>query len=1577
MKNRILAILLTLTMVISASPIIGIYANAAADTDALVDAIESAKPLIYKGAGEQSRKYLADRIDRAEALLYDSSASQESIDAAASAVKTASEAIAPMHSFELIAQNGIDVITPDNISAMTECVGTAALDTVNKPEDADVSVFVSEDSGKAVFSNAVGNAVIGTSPFGIECAKADGIKLWFGVDGPAVFTVAIGVKGGVSHTHTLTDIHVSETGYVWLPFDRFVSDDGADIPKDGSLNYLCVEGNGSFRIAGLSLYNEILESANVVEYSETKITTRGQIEDNAYYKIIEPTSGKAITITPEVKETSYTWRSDYVVVNDDRVELKLDKKADGDSKQLWQLSPSPSGNGSFRLINKSCSHAIQIAASGNAAEHKMVDLNNNLQEWNISISAGKATLQVKAVGKLTTAGDTVKATTATSFKKFEIYKVVDNEYTESWSDEFDGDKLDRNKWVNDDGFYAGGGISSIHVDEEGKNLKVEDGMLNLYGRVERYGAWEAPATYMSTSGKFAMSYGRIDIRAKLACGEGQFPALWLMPADMMNMGAGEIDIMEMNVEGDDDKCGVQIGTIHYTTEDGYTHYNKCMQLPIFGYGENNLGDDFHVYSVEMDCDQVRFYFDGMQYSSLLINDQAKKFAFGDMPRYIIINNSLRGLEGEGAFVHYDFNIPDEYLMQVDYVKCFLESGEMTDNTVDFTTDDSITYSEGVDAISTFAYFDVNFPVDIKADGTEGAVANQHDTLTIFDPVTNLTKKVLTTSSERSLRVKYSPDGSKLAVATTQGCIDIYNTSDYDLPSITIYNGAVIQENVLFTNDSKYLIVGGFNGGSQAYDNPLTHSKTEKWCVRVFDVSNGAVTKEIAVGDDPRFITLTDDGTLMAVTTTSHGTYIYNTSDWSEYAHLEGNHKYAIRGADFSADGKLLVTSDEAGNIVIWDVESKSFVRKMNNVNTGSARRVLFSADGKNVLATSTYGAARLFDVESGEVVSLLGGFGNVIREIAYSPNGEFIVAASYDGGIKVFAKDGTYLRTLKAGEVDPDGEGYITSRIKFSPDSRYVFISTRTFPNALQKWALPTVVDKTRLDQCIAMRSPEDPGYDYAVKVAGLKYATEVMVADACSGLGFAATGYSLSAKVAGDNVPEAYADSVNTNRNRWFYFKTEAPAEYDVSVKIADKTTGESEFVELDAYNVIKSEFDASTGSVSRIIKLKIAEGGEYDVSLAASNAAVTFPSVTVNVDADKISYQNDFLYSVEGKQVTIVAGISGKQDVVIPDYIDGYPVTKIAACAFINYGSAISHMTLKLPSTLQRIEARAFSNCCSLRTVDLPKSLKYIDEYAFYSCRLLDNIVIPSGCTIKNNAFDRSGVGTLVVEKDTSISSSVFSNALRTRELIIGEGSTNVSINLGSQRLMEKVYVPASVTVINGTLFSSANHKVKLYGVPGTYAETYAAKYPAVYEFVPIAAPDVTGVAEGETYDIYTQSVSANWDNGPIAYLNGEVYTQGEPITEAGEYTLKVVNGYDEYSAEIHFTVIDTTPPPYTLGDVDDDSFITVNDALMALRFSVKLAVPVMYQDKAADVDLDGYITVSDALLILRVAAKVQDSF
>lgn len=78
----------------------------------------------------------------------------------------------------------------------------------------------------------------------------------------------------------------------------------------------------------------------------------------------------------------------------------------------------------------------------------------------------------------------------------------------------------------------------------------------------------------------------------------------------------------------------------------------------------------------------------------------------------------------------------------------------------------------------------------------------------------------------------------------------------------------------------------------------------------------------------------------------------------------------------------------------------------------------------------------------------------------------------------------------------------------------------------------------------------------------------------------------------------------------------------------------------------------------------------------------------------------------------------------------------------AFVNCSELV---TLKLPSTMERIEEYAFRNCTQLSNVDFGNGIKYIGDHAFCGCNSMTSLKLPDSLiSIGESAFTGSDYGT-----------------------------------------------------------------------------------------------------------------------------------------------------------------------------------------------------------------------------------------
>ncbi|WP_228530364.1 family 16 glycosylhydrolase [Tamlana sp. I1] len=206
-----------------------------------------------------------------------------------------------------------------------------------------------------------------------------------------------------------------------------------------------------------------------------------------------------------------------------------------------------------------------------------------------------------------------------AFKSVTIF-VKEPELTLVWSDEFDIDgAVLATNWTAETTPANNANLSWFngekqHYTDRLDNAYVSNGTLKIIAKKESFTYTEpgsgrtSTKAYTSarliTQGKQEFTYGRIDVRAKLPQGDGTWPAIWTLGANMNTVGwpaCGEIDIMEHWGYNP----GIVSSATHTTACSG-----GCKNVTV---GETLLTDfssEFHVYSVVWTSEELRFLIDG-------------------------------------------------------------------------------------------------------------------------------------------------------------------------------------------------------------------------------------------------------------------------------------------------------------------------------------------------------------------------------------------------------------------------------------------------------------------------------------------------------------------------------------------------------------------------------------------------------------------------------------------------------------------------------------------------------------------------------------------------------------------------------------------------------------------------------------------------------------------------------------------------------------------------------------------------------------------------------------------------------
>jgi len=232
-------------------------------------------------------------------------------------------------------------------------------------------------------------------------------------------------------------------------------------------------------------------------------------------------------------------------------------------------------------------------------------------------------------------------------------------WTLVWQDEFEGTNIDHSKWHLDVGYTGeSNGEMEIYTDRR-ENAYLKDSCLVITARKENYKGYSHTSARLKTQGLYSWKYGRIEASIKIPYGHGLWPAFWMVGDNVSTIGwpaCGEIDIME-NIGKRPDTVR---GTIH-----GPGYFRDASIGADFTLPGQKFADDFHLFAVEWEPGQIRWYVDDSHYNTLTASDVPGNWVF-DHPFYLLLNVAVGG-HWPG---HPDQTTIFPQFMYVDYVRVY-------------------------------------------------------------------------------------------------------------------------------------------------------------------------------------------------------------------------------------------------------------------------------------------------------------------------------------------------------------------------------------------------------------------------------------------------------------------------------------------------------------------------------------------------------------------------------------------------------------------------------------------------------------------------------------------------------------------------------------------------------------------------------------------------------------------------------------------------------------------------------------------------------------------------------------------
>ncbi|WP_231512166.1 family 16 glycosylhydrolase [Paucibacter sp. KBW04] len=210
-----------------------------------------------------------------------------------------------------------------------------------------------------------------------------------------------------------------------------------------------------------------------------------------------------------------------------------------------------------------------------------------------------------------------------------------------WADEFERPGLpDTRKWNYDTGRNATGWDNhelQYYARARRANSEVKGGQLLITARKEDMSrakdsmGQRYSSARLLTLGKAEWTYGFFEIRAQLPCGQGTWPAIWMLNSAVVWPAGGELDIME------------QVGsrpqrlfsTVHSAAGSGSEGVGAATQI-------EDACLAMHNYQMLWTADEVSFAIDGRVHHRYRKQDHAGAGWPFDKPQFLILNIAIGG-----------------------------------------------------------------------------------------------------------------------------------------------------------------------------------------------------------------------------------------------------------------------------------------------------------------------------------------------------------------------------------------------------------------------------------------------------------------------------------------------------------------------------------------------------------------------------------------------------------------------------------------------------------------------------------------------------------------------------------------------------------------------------------------------------------------------------------------------------------------------------------------------------------------------------------------------------------------------
>ena len=289
---------------------------------------------------------------------------------------------------------------------------------------------------------------------------------------------------------------------------------------------------------------------------------------------------------------------------------------------------------------------------------------------------------------------------------------------------------------------------------------------------------------------------------------------------------------------------------------------------------------------------------------------------------------------------------------------------------------------------------------------------------------------------------FSPDGKYIVSTSVDKTIRIWQVDS--LPvffSVEKMKMIGTGKRTIFSNDGKKIISISY---SDYYDN----------IIQIWDAKTGFELKRL-IGHKRTInsIALSPDGQHIASASSDKSIRIWDIKTGELLSLIQG-HNDEVYAVAYSPDGKYLASASSDETIRIWDATTGIEIKRIESEEE-YIPSIIFSLDGR-FIAAAAFMFIKIWNIDTGEEHKRID-TDNLVKHVAYSPDGQYIVAATDNDILRVWnATTGILVRKMV-------GHAKGINCVAFSPNGEYIVSASED--STVRIWNVETGIEILMLDQ--------------------------------------------------------------------------------------------------------------------------------------------------------------------------------------------------------------------------------------------------------------------------------------------------------------------------------------------------------------------------------------------------------------------------------------------------------------------------------------------------------------------------------